>query len=54
MSAVAEDLVRVATVEKARGYWSTVFRRLSRDPVSMMCATITGSSYSIDGGWTAE
>ena len=24
MSAVADDLVRIATVEKARGYWATV------------------------------
>ena len=40
MSAVAEDFARIATVEKARGYWATVFRRLSRDPVSMACATI--------------
>ena len=40
MSVVADDLVRIATVEKARGYWATVFRRLSRDPVSMVCATI--------------
>ena len=40
MSAVADDLVRIATVEKARGYWATVFRRLSRDPVSVACATI--------------
>jgi peptide/nickel transport system permease protein len=40
MSAVAEDIVRIATVDKARGYWSTVFRRLSRDPVSMTCAAI--------------
>ena len=40
MSAVADDLVRIAAVEKARGYWSTVFRRLARDPVSVACATI--------------
>ena len=40
MSAVADDLVRIATVDKARGYWATVFRRLSRDPVSVACATI--------------
>src|SRR5215216_1776313 len=39
MSAVADDLVRVAVVDKARGYWSSVFRRLSRDPVSLACAT---------------
>jgi peptide/nickel transport system permease protein len=40
MSAVADDLVRIATVEKVRGYWATVFRRLSRDPVSVACASI--------------
>ena len=40
MSAVADDLVRIATVDKARGYWTTVFRRIARDPVSMACATI--------------
>src|ERR1043166_4235605 len=40
MSVVAEDIVRIATVDKARGYWTTVFRRLSRDPVSVACATI--------------
>jgi peptide/nickel transport system permease protein len=32
--------VRVAVVEKTRGYWSTVGRRLMRDPVSMVCATV--------------
>jgi hypothetical protein len=40
MSAVADDLVRIAVVDKARGYWATVFRRLSRDPVSVTCASI--------------
>jgi len=40
MSVVADDLVRIAIVDKTRGYWSTVFRRLSRDPVSVTCATI--------------
>src|SRR5262245_61267827 len=40
MSAIAEDVVRVATVEKSRGYWGTVFRRLSRDPVSVGCALV--------------
>src|SRR5215218_1718789 len=40
MSAVAEDLVRIAVVDKARGYWSSVFRRLSRDPLSVVCASI--------------
>src|SRR4051794_40632788 len=40
MSAVAEELVRIAVVDKARGYWSSVFRRLSRDPLSVVCASI--------------
>jgi peptide/nickel transport system permease protein len=40
MSVVADDLMRIATVEKVRGYWASVFRRLSRDPVSVACATI--------------
>src|SRR5215470_7677414 len=40
MSAIAEDIVRIATVEKTRGYWGTVLRRLTRDPVSVVCAAI--------------
>jgi peptide/nickel transport system permease protein len=40
MSAVADDFVRVAAIEKARGYWATVGRRLTRDPVSVGCATV--------------
>ncbi len=36
----AEDLIRIAVVDKARGYWRTVFRRLARDPVSVGCALI--------------
>ena len=40
MSAIAEDLVRVAVVERTRGYWGTVARRLLRDPVSVVCAVI--------------
>ena len=40
MSVVADDIVRIAAVDKARGYWSSVFRRLSRDPVSVACATV--------------
>jgi peptide/nickel transport system permease protein len=40
MSAVADDVVRIATVEKARGYWATVVRRLVRDPVSVCCALL--------------
>ena len=40
MSVVTQDIVRHAAVDKARGYWATVLRRLSRDPVSVACATI--------------
>jgi peptide/nickel transport system permease protein len=40
MSAIAEDIVRVAVVEKARGYWTDVGRRLVSDPVSLVCAGV--------------
>jgi peptide/nickel transport system permease protein len=40
MSAVAEDIVRIAIVDKARGYWATVGRRLVRDPVSVVCGAL--------------
>ncbi len=40
MSAVAEDIVRIAIVDKTRGYWATVGRRLVRDPVSVVCAIL--------------
>lgn len=37
MSVVADDLIELATVEKSRGYWGNVGRRLLRDPVSVAC-----------------
>jgi len=40
MTAVADDLVRIAVVDKARGYWTNVGRRLMRDPVSVTCALV--------------
>ena len=40
MTVIADDLVRLAAVEKTRGYWSSVGRRLVRDPVSVICASI--------------
>src|SRR5918997_872383 len=40
MTVVAEDLVRIARVDKARGYWTTVGRRLVRDPVNVTCAAL--------------
>jgi len=40
MAIATEPLVEVAVIEKRRGYWGTVGRRLMRDPVSMICAGI--------------
>jgi peptide/nickel transport system permease protein len=40
MTVIADDLARIATVEKTRGYWGTVGRRLMRDPVSVACASV--------------
>jgi peptide/nickel transport system permease protein len=40
MSAIADDLARIAKSEKARGYWASVGRRLMRDPVSVGCAVV--------------
>jgi len=40
MSVVAGDLPRLAVVDKARGYWANVLRRLARDPVSAGCALV--------------
>jgi len=40
MSVVVGDLPRLATIEKSRGYWTTVGRRLMRDPASIACALI--------------
>src|ERR1700753_1486169 len=40
MSAISEAALQAAPADKARGYWSTVGRRLRRDKVSMACAFI--------------
>lgn len=40
MVAVAENIVRIPHIENARGFWRTVCRRLSRDPVNVVCATV--------------
>jgi peptide/nickel transport system permease protein len=40
MAFAADDIIQLAQVEKTRGYWGNVGRRLSRDPVSMACAAI--------------
>jgi peptide/nickel transport system permease protein len=40
MSVIADDTVRIARVDKARGYWANVGRRLMRDKIAMVCAVI--------------
>jgi peptide/nickel transport system permease protein len=40
MAVVTDDLIHIARIEKARGYWGNVARRLARDPVSVSCAVI--------------
>ena len=40
MNVAANGVVAIAPVEKARGYWRLVGRRLARDPVSSFCAVI--------------
>lgn len=40
MSVITQDIVPVAQVAKTRGYWGGVVRRLSRDPVSVACASV--------------
>jgi peptide/nickel transport system permease protein len=40
VSTLAQDIIPLAIVDKTRSYWSTVGRRLVRDPVSVICAAI--------------
>jgi peptide/nickel transport system permease protein len=40
MTAIADAALQEAPVIKARGYWSTVGRRIVRDKVSMACALV--------------
>lgn len=40
MSVVTQDAVTTAQQQKTRGYWGGVYRRISRDPVSVACAAI--------------
>ena len=40
MSVLTQDVVAVVQMPKSRGYWAGVFRRLSRDPISIACASI--------------
>src|ERR1700749_1342638 len=40
MIAITEDALQAAPATKARGYWTTVGRRIMRDKVSMACAFV--------------
>jgi peptide/nickel transport system permease protein len=40
MTVALDDTIAIAVAEKARGYWTTVGRRLMRDPVSVVCAAL--------------
>src|SRR6476469_9377335 len=40
MSAITDAALQVAPATKARGYWHTVGRLITRDKVSMVCAFI--------------
>jgi peptide/nickel transport system permease protein len=40
IDSLSDAALQAAPAMKARGYWATVFRRLSRDKVSMACALI--------------
>src|SRR5258707_13461065 len=40
ISAISDAALQAAPADKARGYWTTVGRRIVRDKVSMACACI--------------
>ena len=40
MTVMSDTALQAAPATKARGYWGTVLRRLSRDKVSVTCAGI--------------
>src|SRR4029078_11372848 len=40
MSAITDAALQAVPAAKARGYWATVGRRITRDKVSMVCAFI--------------
>src|SRR6202012_6185853 len=45
MSAISDAALQAAPAEKARGYWATVVRRLSRDKVSMACIVVLAAIF---------
>src|SRR3954464_2410947 len=40
MTVMSDPALQAAPATKARGYWATVGRRISRDKVSMVCAFV--------------
>ena len=40
MAVMSDTALQAAPATKARGYWATVGRRISRDKVSMVCAFV--------------
>ena len=40
MSVMSDTALQAAPATKARGYWATVGRRITRDKVSMVCALV--------------
>jgi peptide/nickel transport system permease protein len=40
MSAISDTALQAGPADKARGYWTTVGRRIVRDKVSMACAGV--------------
>src|SRR5258705_5455964 len=40
ISAISDAALQAAPADKARGYWTTVGRRIIRDKVSVVCACI--------------
>ena len=40
MSAITDAALQAVPAAKARGYWATVGRRITRDKVSMVCALV--------------
>jgi len=57
MTVLTDNALQAAPVNKARGYWATVGRRIRRDRVSMACAAIllaTRIFSMVSGALTSE
>ena len=51
MSAITEIGLPAAPAGKARGYWTTVGRRIMRDKVSMACAAVLVADLRLPRCW---